>query len=196
MLKRVLAFIICAAMCIVPMTDASAAFSSEITLTETLETASASSGDCGDNARWELSSDGTLTISGSGSTYNYALDKYVPWYNQAASIRRAVISGGITTVGSCFFIGCTSLGEITIPEGVTAIGTSAFQNCTSLRSVKLPATVISIGRNAFKNCSVSELYIYNVDCKIYGDADTTSNAKIYCPSGSPAETYAKENKKN
>lgn len=196
MLKRVLAFTLCAAMLSVPVMNASAAFSSEITITESEKTASASSGSCGDNISWSLSADGTLSFTGSGAAWNYALDKYVPWFSQAASVRRVSFSGNITSIGSCFFSSCTSLNEISIPEGVTSVGASAFQNCSSLHSVKLPTTLVTIGKNAFYNCPVSELYIYNVDCMIYGDGTTTGNAVICCPAGSPAEQYAKTAKKN
>ena len=196
MLKRVLAFIICAAFAAVPMTDASAAFSSEITIIESEKSASASSGNCGDNVSWSLSADGTLSFSGSGPIWNYALDSYVPWFKQAASVRRVSFSGSITSIGACLFSSCSNLNEISIPEGVTAIGTSAFQNCSSLHSVKLPVSLLTIGRNAFISCPVSELYIYNMDCRIYGDGNTTGNATIYCPSGSQAEEFAKDNHKN
>ena len=106
------------------------------------------SGKCGDNLTWELDGNGTLTISGTGSMYSYY---DTPWKNY--TVKRVVISNGVTDVGGNAFFGCTSLTSVTIPDSVTSIGYDAFEECTSLASVTIPDSVTSIGRGAFYSCT-------------------------------------------
>ncbi len=82
---------------------------------------SANQGTIGDALSWTLSDEGTLTITGTGSTGEVDA---APW--SSAKVR-----------------------EVEIEEGVTGIGSSLFSDCTDLASVTLPASVESIGENAF-----------------------------------------------
>ena len=109
---------------------------------------SVASGTCGDNLTWEMDGNGTLTISGTGSMYSYY---DTPWKNY--TVKRVVISNGVTNVGGNVFSGCTSLTNVTIPDSVTSIGFDAFEDCTSLASIVIPDSVTSIGRGAFYNCT-------------------------------------------
>ena len=64
-------------------------------------------GNCGDNLRWILQDDGTLTISGSGPMYDYV--DYGPWHWSVYPYTKLVIAEGVTTIGNLAFRGCTSL---------------------------------------------------------------------------------------
>ena len=97
---------------------------------------------------WELSDDGTLTISGHGEMPDYNYDSS-PWSSKRDSIKKVVIQNGLTSIGNHAFYRCTSLTGITIPNGVTSIEWGAFSGCTSLTSITIPNSVTSIGSDAF-----------------------------------------------
>ena len=85
------------------------------------------SGTCGadgDNLTWELTDDGTLTISGTGEMVDYPNSYNYPWVFD--DIQVAVIEEGVTSIGECAFEGCTSLTAVTIPGSVTSMGEYAF----------------------------------------------------------------------
>ena len=100
---------------------------------------------------WNLSDDGTLTISGTDIP-NYDSPNYGPWYSQRDKIKKVVIEYGVTNIGSCAFSGCTKITSVTIPNSVTNIGEYAFSLCISLTSVTIPNSVTSIGVRAFQEC--------------------------------------------
>ena len=110
----------------------------------------AQSGTCGDNLTWTLSN-GTLTISGTGSMKSYN-SFFSPWYDYRSSITNVIINSGVTSIGGRAFSGCTGLPSITIPNSVTSIGDQAFSGCTGLTSVTIPNSVTSIGSSAFSGC--------------------------------------------
>ena len=139
-------------------------------LTETEETAYAdtkdSLGQCGDNLTWKLEND-TLTISGTGKMYDYAMDynknpdqsvTTAPWGNACKSTSGNItlcIENGVTSIGDCAFFGCKGLkGNLIIPDTVTTIGNDAFYICSGLSGeLVIPDSVSSIGATAFMRCS-------------------------------------------
>lgn len=132
------------------------------------------SGSCGANVSYNITSDGTLTISGTGAMADYMYDadsSDCPWHNVRFCIKNVVIEEGVThigsyafgfninmsdisipnsvkTIGNGAFLG-TNLTSISLPEGVTTIGAFAFQCCTNLRIITIPASVTKIGNSAF-----------------------------------------------
>ena len=89
----------------------------------------ATSGNCGENLTWELDSEGTLTISGTGAMEDYSDYDSQPWADQRSSIQKVVIGDGVTSIGRFAFAVCMSLTEITIPAKVERIGECAFYEC-------------------------------------------------------------------
>ena len=120
----------------------------------------------GENLAWTLTSDGTLTISGTGemADYNY-VDIPVegtdystpmpltPWKDDLVSIKRIIVEKGVTSIGDWAFAHCKEATDIVIPDGITSIGNSAFLDCDSLISLVLPDSVAEIDYSAFINCS-------------------------------------------
>ena len=109
------------------------------------------SGECGYNVTYTLDSDGLLTISGTGAMYDYSWEYIPPW--ETTLVRSAVVSDGVTSIGSEAFSGCDSLTSITIPNSVTSIGRYAFYGCTGLTNITIPDSVTSIGYSAFSGCT-------------------------------------------
>ena len=100
---------------------------------------------------WNLSDDGTLTISGTDMP-DYS-SRTAPWYSQKDKIEKVVIENGVKNIGNYAFYGYSSLISITIPNSVTSIGEGAFSGCFWLTSVTIPNSVTSIGEGAFMKCS-------------------------------------------
>ena len=116
------------------------------------------SGDCSgynSNVTWKLTSDGTLTISGTGymKTYYVYNGEYAPWYNLRSQVKKVIITNGVTNTGGYTFYECSNLESVTIADSVTAIGRYTFYECSSLKSVTIPDSVTSIGEWAFYACT-------------------------------------------
>ena len=101
-------------------------------------------GEDGDNLTWSLSSNGTLTINGTGG-----MGYQTPWMSYRDSIKSLVVEEGVTTVGRSAFSGCDQLTSATLPTSLTEIGQSAFLGCFNLEKICLPDTLNAIGDNAF-----------------------------------------------
>ncbi len=106
----------------------------------------------GDTYAWTLTSDGTLTISGTRMP-DWSYSTEAPWSGYSNDITVAVIEPGVGNIGAYAFYGCSGLTEITIPEGVTTIGDSAFEFCDSLTAITIPDSVTAIGNDAFAHCT-------------------------------------------
>ena len=116
------------------------------------------SGTCGENLKWTLDAEGTLTINGSGDMKNYYKFSIFlsPWYeNNRSNIKKVVIGYNVTSIGSFAFYGCDNLTNITISNSVTSIGEGVFSGCKSLKSINVDA-------NSIKYCSKNGI-LYNID---------------------------------
>ena len=110
------------------------------------------SGDCGDNLTWELSSNGTLTVTGSGEMEVFGYGE-APWYEYREQILNVVIGDGVTYIGDYAFIHCENMIQVQLPEGLTEVGNNAFQFCYSLVSLDLPSSLTHFGYEAFSYCT-------------------------------------------
>ena len=99
---------------------------------------------------WNLSEDGTLTISGTGDIPGSA---GAPWYYRFYEIKKVIIKDGVTNIGNNAFFDQPALTSVEIPNSVTSIGESAFFLCTSLTSVTIGNSLTRIGNRAFGTCS-------------------------------------------
>ena len=102
---------------------------------------------------WNLSDDGTLTISGTDMPDFYEFE--APWhsYSQRNKIRKVIIKDGVTNIGNYAFSLCSNMTSVTIPKSVTRIGYCAFKYCFCLISITIPNSVTSIKSNTFEGCS-------------------------------------------
>lgn len=106
-----------------------------------------SCGKDGDNLRWKLSPDGTLTIYGKGDMQNFDFSSDQPWnYNKTQIyVKQIVLEPGVTSVGSAAFSYLDQLTELTIPEGVTRLGSWCLEGLNNLAVLNIPSTVTYIG---------------------------------------------------
>lgn len=134
-------------------------------------------GDCGGygaDVRWSLSTDGTLTISGTGQMADYWSGDLPPWSVYRGQIRTVEIEAGVTSIGNSAFSGCSGLTNVTISGSVTSIGGSTFSGCSGLTSVTIPESVTSIRNSAFYGCGIRRVdYLGTVAswCAIYFEGD-------------------------
>ena len=140
------------------------------------------SGSCGSGISYTLSTDGVLTISGSGKMSDFDSNDYgggvcfykAPWNDYKDKVTKVVFKGAVTYIGNGSFNGCgkltsislpdslTSIGKgvftnsgitsLTLPSGMTSIPNYAFDGCTNLKTVTIPSSVSTIGTKAFANC--------------------------------------------
>lgn len=139
-------------------------------------------GECGEHVSWILTSDGVLTISGSGRMEAWGDYRQVPWYDFAQQIFTVNVKSGVTSIGDLAFaqchyltnvtipdsvtkiylggfVGCRRLTEIVIPEGVEEISGNLFADCSALETISIPASIDYISIDAFRNCdNLSDVY--------------------------------------
>lgn len=114
----------------------------------------------GDDLTWSLDSNGVLTISGTGTMYDFE-NFAKPWENEKELIKELVIEDGVTTIGSFVFDGCANLKKVTIPSSIIAVSKSAFINCTNIAQV-YTENLLNWCSIAFNNARANPLS-YNAD---------------------------------
>ena len=105
-------------------------------------------GKCGDDIVWSLSTEGKLTINGTGSMYNYDNDSLPPWYSYRDQIKDLQIIGSVSRIGRGAFYNC-AFTKISLSSKITDIGDYAFKDCNSLWYIKLSNNLKSIGEYSF-----------------------------------------------
>ena len=140
-------------------------------------------GICGDALNWTLE-DGLLTISGTGQMYDFT-EEPAPWCSYHNHIDKVVVESGVTTIGSCAFVGDYSeyvspgyanIAELELPDTLVFIGGEAFTGCYGLTSVTIPGSVTEIDLGAFAGCENLETVALSEGLRIIGDS-----AFDFCP---------------
>ena len=154
------------------------------------------SGYCGEevreSVRWELDSDGKLTISGSG-TIETVWTMYSPSfysYDREVKIKTVVIEEGVTGIGSYAFYRCSDITSVSIPNTVTYIGDCVFASCNLTGSIEIPASVTTIRTDRGKTFGGTSLTEIKVDennpnyCSVDGVLYNKDKTElIECPDG-------------
>ena len=105
----------------------------------------------GSNITWVLTSDSTLTLSGTGAVADFAYGVQ-PWQNYLPAIRTAVVGEGVTGIGNTFLNWCDNLTSVTLPEGLESVGGDFLNFCGSLTSLTLPEWLTGIGDGFLSDC--------------------------------------------
>lgn len=130
------------------------------------------SGTCGPNLTWNLDSEGTLTISGTGEMDAYSIANDVPWYAYRKMIHTAMIGDDVESIGNYAFLDSVNLSNVTIGSSVKSIGQDAFEYCSELTEVRIPDSVTVIDTQAFYFCS-------NLKCVYIGNGVTNIKFRAF-----------------
>lgn len=119
---------------------------------------------------WEITTDGTLVISGHGAMPDYNMNPQsgyldTPWFLLRNTITSIVIEQGVTRIGNYAFGSCQAFLDIEIPETVTSIGDYAFW-ANQFIEIELPSHLNAIGIGLFWEC-------YNLKSVTFPDGITT-----------------------
>ena len=164
-------------------------------MVDTAYAAALASGKCGDSATWTLDNTGTLTISGTGATYNYDMDddgnSAAPWCTKARiqRVNKVVVNSGITELGYSMFSNCTQLTSVSLPSGLKRIGSCLFLGCTRLSAITIPSSVTTIESNAFTHCDSIAAITLPGGLRTMGDAVCSQMAKLTTATVSGGVTY-------
>ena len=164
-------------------------------MVDTAYAAALASGKCGDSATWTLDNTGTLTISGTGATYNYDMDddgnSAAPWCTKARiqRVNKVVVNSGITELGYSMFSNCTQLTSVSLPSGLKRIGSCLFLGCTRLSAITIPSSVTTIESNAFTHCDSITAITLPSGLRTMGDAVCSQMAKLTTATVSGGVTY-------
>lgn len=146
---------------------------------------------CGENIRYSIDPEGTLTITGTGEMFSdpyqfFAIDNG----KFKDQIKKVVVEEGVTTVGgfsncdkiesvslpssvqeidTSAFYWCTSLQQVTMQDGIKSIGNYAFFDCYSLKEFRMPDTVTQIGSQLFDGCTSLETAHLSTELKTLPD---------------------------
>lgn len=175
-MKKAVSLILCVIMC---------AF--VFVLSTPVAFAASYNGTCGSSVSWSLNtSDGVLTVSGSGRMNNYSLTATPEWDRYQGYIKSVVFDNGVSyigaysfynggkgykykkltsvdfgsveTVGEYAFRGCASLSTVINGESVAEVEANAFRSCSALTEFGF-CRVTSIGAGAFYGCGFTEISI-------------------------------------
>lgn len=122
------------------------------------------SGMCGENVAWTYSSEGKLTLSGTGATYNYHSGNTAPWFSYASEIKDIEIEEGVFAIGNYIFRDCARVKNVVLPASVTTVGVNSFSRCKGLTELTCTSSLTSMGKNSFAATNISTVFFSgNVD---------------------------------
>ena len=117
------------------------------------------SGTCGETATFEITSDGVMTVTGTGIVKEKKITYRNPDESVKANVTKLVISDGVTEIGPSAFREYDFLKEVILPDSVTAIRRYAFDCCWNLTDIRWSSHLESIGYNAFCGARFTELVL-------------------------------------
>lgn len=117
-------------------------------------------GACGDAVNWAFHADGTLVISGEGSTWdcqNADTDE-VGWRTlYKHQITRVVVEDGVTRLGDWVLSECSLLSEVDFGSTMKEMGYGVFYRCKALEYVDIPQSMVSV--QGFEESGLREIEI-------------------------------------
>lgn len=162
-----------------------------------------------DKAKWSISKDGTLYISGTGSAsvikgesvndIAFNVLEYITDSEKRSMIKKVVVGDGITELGDFILYELYNAESIELPATLKTIGMGFMKGNDKITSIVIPANVDTFNMNwSFVKCqSALVITFLNKDIKILTtgdfDLDLPSNLNLCGYTGSTVETYANSN---
>ncbi len=109
----------------------------------------------GENIRYHLTTDGTLTFSGSGTLSYKDYYQSIP-YEKQEKVKKIVIGEGITELSEQALSGFGDVESLILPNSLIKIGKSGVSNCYDLKTIVFGRNLQEIGESAFSGCSSLE----------------------------------------
>ena len=125
------------------------------------------------------SSNGTVTVTNSGTNIQYTGDVTIP-----ATVAHEGKTYNVTAIASYAFLDNVELSSITIGNKVRSIGFKAFSGCTMLTTVVIPNSTEILDEQAFVGCSNLKNLTIGSSVKAIGNSafqECTSLAKVVIP---------------
>ena len=110
---------------------------------------------------WELYTDGTLYVKGTGPMSEFEVNSGVstrqPWQeyianNSGYTIKKVVVEDGVTSLSEGAFQGCINLESVEIASSVTVLPYKCFDRCALLRTIRAKG-VVEVHSDAFCACA-------------------------------------------
>lgn len=153
-----------------------------------------SAGQCGENVFYALYSNGSLKLTGSGSTYSYSERSSSKFY-QRQDITSISVTSGVTKIGNNMFPECSNLADVTLPNTVTEIGEYAFVGGSlsiiggdyryGVKNINIPDSVKIVGAHAFEVTRLTEITIpasvETIGKYAFHGCESLENARIESP---------------
>ena len=149
----------------------------------------------GDNVFWTIDAAGTLSLTGTGSTWDYDYTNHPGFYYLYSAVKSLTVGEGITTIGEYLFYSMPGLSSVSLPDTLTTIETGAFYNCYSLTNLTIPNNVAYINWMAFAYCSGLKTVTFNGTphffqaCFYQDTALTDIYFKYHAPDTIPTNTF-------
>ncbi|MBQ3903436.1 MAG: leucine-rich repeat protein, partial [Eubacterium sp.] len=97
-----------------------------------------------DDVEWRYDSDtATIYIFGSGDMDDYSSPYITPWSTYLLLINNVVVEEGVNSLGNCVFAGAENLSNVSLADSVSRIGSEAFSSCPSLLELTLSSGVVN-----------------------------------------------------
>lgn len=151
-----------------------------ITLQNAYAAEEIASGTCGDNLTWTLDDEGVLSISGSGTMYDYEIASECPWYSSRGSIEKVIISNNVTRIGSRTFFNCSNLETFDIGDGVESIGSWALYNSSAIEELIIPASVKMMEDSSVRACTSLKSACFYGDAPSIGSYVFSNSSDDFC----------------
>ena len=119
------------------------------------------------NQYWELTEDGVLTVTGTGSV-GWSIPK--PWADYKSQITEVVVGDGLDVISNAAFKGYPNLTKVTLGKNVKQISSWAFAECPKLTEIVLPESLESVTDCAFQDSAALTEITFPGDVKFIDTA--------------------------
>ena len=111
----------------------------------------------GDNVTWELTSDGTVYINGTGATDEFGA-QICPIYFFRDEVSSVAVYYSVTALGNNIFEGLSKLKTVELAGSIKSVGSNIFLGCSALETVRFFGHAPTISSGAFRGVTVEAIY--------------------------------------